>query len=247
MSREIAGAARLLCLDEMQIADIADAMIVGRLFESLFNLGAIVVTTSNLAPDELYKEGLNRDLFVPFIRLIENKLEVVPLTGNADYRLGRIRGLKTFITPLGPDADAKMQDLWEKLTDTSKGDPAEINVLGRKLAVPEAARGAARFTFADLCQAPLGPADYLALAAAFKLIFIERVPAIPPNQRNLAKRFIMLIDTLYDARVRLAASSEMPPAAIYQGRDHGAEFARTVSRLEEMQSASWWGAKIVET
>jgi cell division protein ZapE len=247
VAHALATEARLLCFDEMQIADIADAMIVGRLFGQLFEKGTVIVTTSNLAPHEVYKDGLNRGLFLPFIRLIEHKLDVIELTGINDYRLGRVRGLKTFITPLGPEADAKVQELWEKLTDCTRGEPFAIDVLGRKLVVPQAAHGAARFTFAELCEAPLGPADYLALARAFKLIFVENIPALPPAQRNLAKRLILLVDTLYDAHVRLVASSQMPPDQIYAGRDHIREFTRTASRLEEMQSASWWGAKIAET
>jgi cell division protein ZapE len=247
VAQGIAAEARLLCLDEMQISDIADAMIVGRLFEHLFELGVVVVTTSNLAPDHLYKDGLNRDLFLPFIRLIEERLESVEIEGAIDYRLGRVRGLKTFLTPLGPETDAKVQDLWERLTDTEKGVPFSLEVLGRKLVVPQAAHGAARFTFAELCEAPLGPADYLALARTFKLIFIEDIPALIPAQRNSAKRFILLIDTLYVGHVRLVASSQVPPQGIYAGNDHRLEYARTASRLEEMQSASWWGARIVET
>jgi cell division protein ZapE len=247
VARELAVEAQLLCLDEMQISDIADAMIVGRLFEQLLDRGVIVVMTSNLSPDALYKDGLNRDLFVPFIRLIEQKLDVVEVETPTDYRLGRIRGLRTFITPLGREADAKVQHLWEKLTDTKRGDALFLEILGRKLAVPQHAHGAARFTFGDLCEAPLGPPDYLALAATFKLIFIENIPLLQASQRNPAKRFILLIDTLYDAHVRLVASSQMPPEGIYGGQDHRQEFARTASRLEEMQSASWWGARIADT
>jgi len=164
-----------------------------------------------------------------------------------DYRLGRIRGLKTFITPLEAETDAKVQELWEKLTDTEKGERFAIEVMGRKLEVPQAARGAARFTFAQLCEAPLGPADFLALARSFKLFFIERIPPLSAADRNATKRLILLIDTIYDAGLRLVASSQMPPEQIYSGSEYRAEFARTVSRLEEMQSASWWGAKIAET
>jgi cell division protein ZapE len=247
VAREIATAARLLCLDELQITDIADAMIVGRLFERLLDLGVVVVATSNLRPNELYREGLNRNLFLPFVGLIEQKLEIVELDSPIDYRLGRIKGLRTFVTPLGAAADAEVQDLWERLTDTAKGEPVTIELLGRRLAVPQAAHGAARFTFADLCEAPLGAADYLALAGSFKLIFVENIPALVAAQRNPTKRLILLIDTLYDAHVRLVASSQVMPSEIYRGNDHRQEFARTISRLEEMQSASWWGAKITDT
>jgi cell division protein ZapE len=243
----VAQEAALLCLDEMQIADIADAMIVGRLFEILFARGTVVVTTSNLKPTDLYTDGLNRQLFLPFIRLMEEKLDVVSLDSPTDYRLGRVKGRETFIYPLGPEADRKLQELWERLTDTERGEPRKLDVLGRQLAVPQAAHGAARFTFADLCEAPLGPPDYLAIARTFGTVFIEHIPALTPRHRNPSKRFILLIDTVYDARVRLVASAAVPPEALYAAGHHVHEFARTVSRLKEMQSASWWGAKIVET
>jgi len=247
VAKAIAAEARLLCLDEMQITDIADAMIVGRLFEQLLARGTVVVTTSNLPPSELYRNGLNRQLFVPFIRLLETGLEVVSLDGDIDYRLGRVKAHESFITPLGPEADARIEELWLRLTDSAHGSPSDLDVLGRKLHVPEAAHGCARFSFADLCEAPLGPADYLALARSFRTVFVERIPALKAGQRNEARRFITLIDTLYDARVRLVASSAKAPEGIYPGGDHGFEFGRTVSRLKEMQSAGWWGKKIAET
>jgi cell division protein ZapE len=247
VAQAVAAEATLLCLDEMQIADIADAMIVGRLFEILFAQGTVVVTTSNLKPGDLYTDGLNRQLFLPFIRLIEEGLDVVTLDSPVDYRLGRVKGHETFIHPLGPEADRKLQELWERLTDTEKGEPRTLDVLGRKLAVPQAARGAVRFTFADLCEAPLGPPDYLAIAKAFGAVFIEHIPAMSARYRNPSKRFILLIDTLYDARARLVASAETSAEGLYSEGHHVKEFARTISRLKEMQSASWWGAKIVET
>jgi len=243
----IAAEAKLLCLDEMQIGDIADAMIVGRLFEALLARGTVVVTTSNMAPEELYRDGLNRQLFLPFVELLRSRLDVVPLEGSTDYRLGRVKGHETFITPLGPAADALLQELWRRLTDTERGKATAIEVLGRKLEVPQAARGCARFGFAGLCEAPRGPADYLTLARTFRTLFVEHIPALGPAQRNETKRFVILIDTLYDAQVRLVATSALPPERIYTAGEHKFEFARTVSRLKEMQSASWWGKKIVET
>jgi cell division protein ZapE len=247
VTKAIAAEARLLCLDEMQINDIADAMIVGRLFEILIRQGSVVVTTSNLKPADLYGDGLNRALFVPFIRLMEEKLDVVSLDSPIDYRLGRIKGHETFIHPLGSEADRKLQDLWQRLTDTLHGEPRALDVLGRELRVPEAARGAARFSFAQLCEAPLGPPDYLSIAKNFGTVFIEHVPLLTARHRNPAKRFILLIDTLYDAKTRIVASAAGPPEALYSAGHHVKEFARTVSRLQEMQSASWWGGKIVET
>jgi cell division protein ZapE len=247
VARDLADEAKLLCLDEMQIGDIADAMIVGRLFQILIERGSVVVTTSNTPPAELYKDGLNRQLFQPFIDLMEEKLDVVELISPSDYRLGRVKGHETFITPLGPEATRKMQALWEKLTDTQKGQPLTLSLLGRELKVPEASHGVARFSFAELCEAPLGAADYLAIAKAFSTVFIADIPELDVRARNPVKRFILLIDTLYDAGTRLVASSAKPPEAIHAGGHHAKEFARTVSRLNEMQAASWWGARIVET
>jgi cell division protein ZapE len=243
----LADEAHLLCLDEMQVTDIADAMILGRLFDALWQRGVVIVTTSNFPPDGLYKDGLNRQLFLPCIAAMTAHLDVVELASATDYRLGRVKGYETFVTPLGPRADLLLQSLWQRLTETDSGQPMEIDVLGRKLRVPQAARGAARFPFAELCEAPLGSNDYLALAQNFQTVFIEHIPALDSSKRNEAKRFVLLIDTLYDARIRLVASSEKPPAEIYPAGDHSFEFARTASRLEEMQSASWWGRRIVET
>ncbi|MBI2718010.1 MAG: cell division protein ZapE [Rhizobiales bacterium] len=243
----LASEATLLCLDETQIADIADAMIVGRLFEALFARGVVLVTTANFPPEELYRNGLNRQLFLPFIALLRQKLAVVALDGSRDYRQGRVKAHETFVSPLGPAADARMEELWQRLTDSAHGEPMAIDILGRRLQVPEAAHACARFTFADLCEAPLGPADFLAIARQFRIVFVERIPALTAAQRNEARRFITLIDALYDAKVKLVASSAQAPEAIYPGGEAGVEFARTASRLREMQSAGWWGKKIVET
>ncbi|WP_373502569.1 cell division protein ZapE [Aestuariivirga sp.] len=247
VAKAIAAEARLLCLDEMQVTDIADAMIVGRLFEGLFAAGTVIVTTSNLKPQDLYRDGLNRHLFLPFIKLIGEKLETISLDSQTDHRLGRVKAHETFLAPLTPGNDAHLQDLWRKLTDTEQGDPMEIDVLGRKLHVPQAAHGCARFSFAELCDKPLGPPDYIALAHNFRIVFVEHIPALNPERRNEAKRFVLLIDTLYDGKVRLVATSAQAPEGIYPAGDHAFEFGRTVSRLKEMQSASWWGKKIVET
>jgi cell division protein ZapE len=231
----------------MQVTDIADAMIVGRLFEGLLAAGTVIVTTSNLAPGELYRDGLNRQLFLPFLALITGKLDAVALGSATDYRLGRIKAHETFLTPISPETDARLQDLWRRLTDTERGEPLEVDVLGRKLHVPQAAHGCARFGFEELCAKPLGPPDYLALAHNFRTAFVEHIPALGLERRNEAKRFVLLIDTLYDAKVRLVATSAQVPEGIYPADGHGFAFGRTVSRLKEMQSASWWGKKIVET
>ena len=247
VAKALASEARLLCLDEMQITDIADAMIVGRLFEGLIAAGTVIVTTSNLKPDDLYRNGLNRPLFEPFIGLIRNRLETVSLQSPTDFRLGRVKAHETFLTPLSPENDARLQNLWQRLTDTEQGQPRDLDVLGRKLHVPQAAAGCARFTFGELCEQPLGPPDYLALAAAFQILFLEHIPALNPDRRNEARRFVLLIDTLYDGKVKLVATSAQAPEGIYPAGDHAFEFGRTVSRLKEMQSASWWGKKIAET
>ncbi|CAN5567976.1 cell division protein ZapE [soil metagenome] len=247
VSRNLAAEAGLLCLDEMQVSDIADAMILGRLFEGLFGLGVVIVTTSNILPADLYKDGLNRQLFQPFITMLGERLELVSLDGGSDYRLGRVRGQETYITPLSARTDAKIQSLWEKLTDTAKGSSTTIDVLGHEVMVPQSAHGVARFTFADLCEAPLGAADYLAIARNFSTVFVEHIPVLTPQMRNPAKRFILLIDTLYDAGTRLVASASLSPPLLYPEGPHAPEFARTASRLQEMLSSSWWTNKIVET
>ncbi len=247
IAREISAEARLLCLDEMQVTDIADAMIIGRLFEALLANGTVIVTTSNLPPDGLYKDGLNRNLFLPAIAMMQEKFDIVSLASDRDYRLGRLKGRDTFITPLGAAATVAQQRIWQDLTETERGEPLEITVLGRTLHVPEAAHGCARFTFAAMCEAPLGPADFLAIANNFQTVFLTGIPALKTAQRDEAKRFVLLIDTLYDARRRLVATSAKDAGAIYPKGDRRFEFGRTTSRLREMQSASWWGQKIVET
>jgi cell division protein ZapE len=241
------GDLKLLCLDEMQISDIADAMLVGRLFKVLFEAGVVVVTTSNQPPERLYEHGLNRQLFLPFIALMRERLDVVELDGPKDYRLGRVKGYETFVTPLGPEADARIDELWRRLTDTDRGESMDIPLKGRALHVPQAARGAARFSFAQLCEAPLGPADFLELARRFQVIFVDGVPILGKARRNEAKRFVLLVDALYEARGKLVASAAAAPDVLHREGDHSFDFRRTASRLEEMRSAGWWGGRIVDT
>ena len=247
IAKDLSKQAQVWCLDEMQISDIADAMIIGRLFQALMANGVVIITTSNQPPNQLYRDGLNRNLFLPAIKLMETNFELISLAGPTDYRLGRVKAWESFVTPLGTKADAHVQKIWERLTDLPKGEPLEIPVLGRSLHVPESAHGCAKFSFAALCEAPLGPPDYLALAANFQTVFVEGIPALKTSQRNEAKRFVLLIDTLYDAKRHLVASSAVAPERIYPQGDHRFEFSRTISRLQEMQSAAWWGQKIVET
>jgi cell division protein ZapE len=239
---EIAADTTLLCFDEFQVSDIADAMILGRLFEALFEEGVVVVATSNVLPRDLYRHGLNRNAFVPFIRLIEQRLVTDQLLGALDYRLDRIAGEPVYFSPLGPAAERGVQSLWERLTDTAQGEPLTLIVKGRELVIPQAAKQAARFSFEALCVKPLGPADYLAIAAVFDAVFVEGVPVMGPEQRNEARRFVTFIDTLYDRQIRLVLSAATPPEGIYPLGDGTFEFARTVSRLKEMMSAGYWTA-----
>jgi cell division protein ZapE len=239
IANELSSKAKLLCLDEMQISDIADAMIIGRLFEALYAHGVCIVTTSNLPPDGLYKEGLNRQLFIPFIEWMNEHLDIVHMDDGVDYRLGRMASRQSYLVG---NHTSEMNDLWNELTDHALGQAMAIEVLGRKLEVPKAAHGCARFTFAKLCENPLGAPDYLALARNFRTIFIDQVPIIKAGNRNEAKRFILMIDTFYDSKLKLVIEAAAPPEKLYPAGQHAKEFARTVSRLKEMQSASWWKA-----
>ncbi len=239
IAQAIAESARLLCFDEFQVTDVADAMILGRLFDKLFADGVTIVATSNTPPDRLYEGGLNRQLFLPFIEEIKQRLEVLELNGPIDYRLQRISGLKVYLTPLGRDADAAMDAAWQRLTDSKRGKPASLSVLGRTVRVPQAARGVARFDFGDLCAQPLAAADFLAVAQEFHTILLDRIPALTPEMRNEARRFILLIDTLYDEGVKLVCSAAAPPEALYPQGDGAEAFRRTASRLAEMQSEDY--------
>jgi cell division protein ZapE len=239
VARAIAKDAPLLCFDEFQVIDVADAMILGRLFEQLFELGVVVVTTSNTAPAHLYEGGLNRQLFLPFIALIERRLDVVELNGDEDYRRQRMAGLDLYIMPLGSDADARMDAAWMRLTDRAKGEAASLEVFGRDVAVPRAAGGVARFTFSDLCASPLAGADYVAIARAFHTLLVDNIPVMDPRMRNEARRFALLIDTLYDEGTTLICSAAAPADRLYVEGDGTDAFRRTVSRLIEMQGADY--------
>jgi cell division protein ZapE len=239
IAQAIAEGARLLCFDEFQVTDVADAMILGRLFDRLFADGVTIVATSNTPPDRLYEGGLNRQLFLPFIEEIKQRLEVVELNGPIDYRLQRISGLKVYLTPLGRDADAAMDAAWQRLTDSKRGKSASLSVLGRTVPVPQAARRVARFDFADLCAQPLAAADFLAVAQEFHTVLLDHIPALTPDMRNEARRFILLIDTLYDEGVKLICSAAAPPEALYPEGDGADAFRRTASRLAEMQSEDY--------
>jgi len=241
VAAELAREASLLCFDEFSVRDIADAMILGRLFTGLFAAGVVVVATSNVAPDDLYQDGLNRALFLPFIALLKERLDVVELAARADYRLEKLKRAPVYYTPLSPKADAALDAAFLALTGHERGAPTKIGLLGRELDVPQAIDGVARFDFDELCRRPLGPADYLKLAQRFHTIVLDRIPRLSESERNEAKRFVILIDALYDMRVKLIASAAGEPEMLY-ARTDGAEafeFARAASRLYEMRSADY--------
>ncbi len=238
---EIAEESWLLCFDEFHVTDIADAMILGRLFARLFELGVVVVATSNVAPSDLYRDGLNRALFLPFIAMIEKHMEVLELKARTDFRLEKLAGQKVWYVPADDAATAALDEAWRRLVGSASGMPQELSVKGRRLRVPRGAMGVARFFFHDLCEQPLAAADYLRVAHEFHTLIIDRIPVMGFDQRNAAKRFIILIDTLYDHAVKLIASAEAEPDALYEASDgfEAAEFKRTASRLIEMRSQTY--------
>jgi len=243
VAERIAAQSRLLCFDELHVTDIADAMILGRLFEALFADGVVVVATSNAAPDELYKNGLNRNLFLPFIQMIEDNMEVVRLDAAEDYRMLKLAGRPLYFTPADRTAKAEMDRLWQSLTGVERGAAAELAIKGRRVAVPEAANGVARFDFADLCEQPLGANDYLTIARTYHTVMIDNIPILVAAKRNEARRFINLIDTLYDAKVGLVVSADGEVDSIYKEGDGQFLFERTMSRLIEMRSDSYLAAR----
>lgn len=239
LADSIAAEAALLCFDEFQVHDIADAMILGRLFQALFARGTVVVATSNTTPDDLFKGRPGRDAFLPFIALIKRRLEVLVLDSARDYRRARIVEMPTWHMPLGGRADAAMDAAFRALTGQDHGSPTRLTLLGRSIEVPQAAEGVARFDFEDLCGKPLGPADYLAVATHFHTLLLDGIPRLGAENFDRAKRFITLVDALYEHRVKLVASAEASPDNIYERGENAAMFARTASRLHEMQSQDW--------
>jgi cell division protein ZapE len=231
----------LLCFDEFHVTDIADAMILGRLFSKLFELGTVVVATSNVAPEDLYKGGLNRALFLPFITQIAEHMDVLQLNARTDFRLEKLTGVTMWLVPADRSADAALDKAWAKMTGNAPCKPREISIKGRVLHVPCSAHGVARFSFAEICEVPLAASDYLRLAHDYHTILIDHIPVMDPDERNAAKRFIALIDTLYDNAVKLMASAAADPMSLYVATEgsEANEFKRTSSRLIEMSSESY--------
>ncbi len=239
----LAGEARLLCFDEFGVRDIADAMILARLFAALFAAGVVVVATSNVAPGDLYKDGLNRALFLPFVAAMRERLDIVELRARTDFRLEKLARAPVYYCPDDARAEAALDATFLSLTGAARGAPMDIALLGRALRVPQAFDGVARFSFDELCRRPLGAADHLAVAERFHTVVVDHVPMLRPDERNEARRLITLVDALYDMRVKLIASAAAEPAELYRGTDgaEAFEFARAASRLIEMRSVDYLG------
>jgi cell division protein ZapE len=233
--------AMLLCFDEFSVTDIADAMILSRLFTELFQHGCVLVTTSNVEPDNLYRDGLNRQLFLPFVDLLKTYVDVVSLDTPTDYRMEKVRSMPVWLTPLDGETDARIEAAWHGATEGKKAQAEQIDRKGRFITAPKAVGNMARFSFADLCAAPLGASDYLAIVERYKTIFIEHIPVLVEQKQSESKRFINLVDTMYDGHVRLVASAEVMPEQLMPVRKGtvGFEFDRTVSRLFEMRSKDY--------
>lgn len=239
IGKEIAAETRLLCFDEFQVTNIADAMILGRLFETLFEEGITVIATSNRAPDDLYKNGLQRDRFLPFIELVKQRLEVLELGGAQDYRMGRLRELDLYLTPLGSWATKKLDEAFRALSNGADGEPRVLRTQGRNVEVPRAAPGVAMAHFMDWCAKPMGAADFLCIADNFHTVIVAEIPRMGPDSQDKAVRFVTMIDTFYERKVKFICSAAANPGGLYPEGDGSFEFQRTVSRLMEMQSPEY--------
>ncbi len=243
LADRIAAEAALLCFDEFQVHDIVDAMILGRLFEALFARHVVVVATSNTTPDDLYKGKPGRDAFLPFIALLKKHLDVLVLASARDYRRERVHGLKAWYVPANRQADAALDEVFDKLAAGTKVHSSSLEIAGRKLNVPLTANGAARFDFAALCGVPLGPGDYLALATHYPVVLIDGIPRLSPDNFDEARRFVTLVDALYEHRVKLYVTAAAMPDDLYRSGEGAKIFERTASRLEEMQSNEYLALK----
>lgn len=240
---KIAAETRVLCFDEFHVTDIADAMILGRLFTALFDKGLVVIATSNWSPEKLYEGGLQRDRFLPFIALVKERMTVLEIDGGTDYRLRVLTQDGVYFWPLGDHTRQHMDAVFAHLTGDAVTQTEELHVKGRVIPVPVTARGVARFAFAQLCEQALGAEDYLRIAATYHTVFLENIPKLTYDRRNEAKRLMILIDALYDNGTKLIVSADALPAQLYRGHDHEFEFQRTVSRLIEMQSPDYLSKK----
>ena len=236
---KIAAETWVLCFDEFQVKDVADAMILGRLFTALYERGIVTVMTSNIAPDDLYADGLNRDRFLPFIALMQKKMQIMLFSGETDYRLGRLRDLHVYFTPHDANARAELERIFKTVSDGRAGEPAAIHVKGRVIAVPRAAREVVWFPFSDLCETAKSALDYLELTKRYRVFIIEDVPVLNDTSNDATLRFITLIDTLYEHHALVVISAAETPDKIYQGRENAQTFQRTSSRLMEMQSRKY--------
>ena len=243
VAASIARKAQLLCFDELHVTDIADAMIIGRLFKKLFEADVVVVATSNMLPQDLYKDGLQRSSFLEAIGLIEQQMQVIELTSAKDYRLDKLSGQSLYFTPIDANSRQSLRAAFKRLTGSVSGKPTMLEIKGRQLRIAEAAAGVAFVTFADLCEQPLGALDYLAIANNFHTVIMDGIPVLRPEQRNAARRFINLIDTLYDGRVCLIASAAAEPNQLYAAGDGAFLFERTASRLTEMRTDGYLGGR----
>lgn len=244
LANSITEDAWLLCFDEFQVTDVADAMILGRLFEMLFDRGVVVVATSNRVPDDLYKDGLNRQLFLPFIVMLKEQLDILHLAGGRDYRLERLAEHPVYFTPLDDEAASEMDRIFAEMTEGYEPAPLTLTTQGRDLEVKRAAHGVARFTFEELCARPLGASDYLTLTEHFHTLLLENVPQLSAARRNESKRFVTLVDILYEAGANLVISADVEAEDLYPEGDGKFEFARTVSRLMEMRSEDYLKGRV---
>ena len=239
IAKQIASETRLLCFDEFQVTNIADAMILARLFEVLFDEGLTVIATSNRKPDDLYKDGLQRERFVPFIDLVKERLDVMELGGDHDYRLDRLRNFDVYLTPLGAWANAKLDEAFRALSGGADGEPRVLRTQGRDVEIPRAAPGVAMADFLDWCAKPMGAADFICIAANFHTVIVADIPKLGPDSQDKAVRFVTMIDEFYEKKVKFICSAATAPTGLYLEGDGAFEFQRTVSRLMEMQSPEY--------